>query len=367
MVTGATGFLGGRIRERLLAARRSLTIVSRTPQPALAARGIRVVVGSLADPAVCAEAVRGVETVFHVAARVGVWGRYADFYQDNVVATRTLLTAARASGVRRFVHTSTPSVVYNGFPLADADESLPLTTSCPSPYPLTKALAEREVIAANSPGFATCALRPHLIWGVGDPHLVPRILARAAAGRLRVVGEGQNRVDMVHVENAAAAHLLAETALLPVSSSLNHTSQSLIDKTFESPSSITSQSLVDKKSDAPAAGRAYFITNGEPINLWHWIDELLRALGRPPLPSRSMPLSAAYALGAACEATWTLLRRADEPPMTRFIAAELAKDHWFNITAARRDLGYVPRISMAAGTAELVAALRAQSAANPRS
>jgi len=332
LLTGATGFLGARIRERLISAGRSLTIVSRTPQPALAARGIRVVTGSLADPAICAEAVRGVETVFHVAARVGVWGRYADFHQDNVVATRTLLAAARAAGVRRFVHTSTPSVVYNGLALADADESLPLTAFCPSPYPLSKALAEREVLAANTPGFATCALRPHLIWGVGDPHLVPRILARAAAGRLRIVGRGRNRVDMVHVENAADAHLLAELALA-----------------------------------GPAAGRAYFITNGEPINLWKWIDELLRALGRPPLPTGRLPLGVAYALGAACEAAWTLLRRADEPPMTRFIAAELAKDHWFNLAAARRDLGYAPRISMAAGTAELIASLRAQPNATQRS
>lgn len=388
LVTGATGFLGGHILTRLLAAGRTVTVVSRTPQPALATRGIRIVTGSLTDPATCAEAVRGVETVFHVAARVGVWGRYADFYQDNVVATRTLLAAARAAGVRRFVYTSTPSVVYNGLSLADADESLPLTTSCPSPYPLTKALAEREVLAANVPGFATCALRPHLIWGVGDPHLVPRILARAAAGRLRIVGGGQNLVDMVHVENAADAHLLAEKALLSLlPSSINTTSPSTIDTFSEIVAPISCQSVIDKslvgsaaggaadqavgcganQAAGPAAGRAFFITNGEPINLWHWIDELLRALGRPPLPSRRVPLGTAYALGAACEATWAILRRADEPPMTRFIAAELAKDHWFNITAARRDLGYGPRISMAAGTAELIAALKARSAAKPRS
>ena len=327
LLTGATGFLGARLRERLLATGRPLTIVSRRAQPGLAARGIRVVVGSLSDPAVCAGAVRGAATVFHVAARVGVWGRHADFYHDNVVATQTLLTAARAAGVRRFVHTSTPSVVYNGRALSGADESLPLTTSCPSPYPLTKAVAERAVLAAHAADFATCALRPHLIWGVGDPHLVPRILARAAAGRLRIVGNGENLVDMVHVENAADAHLLAESALCGPS--------------------------------APAAGRAYFITNGEPLNLWRWIDDLLRALGRPPLPARRLPLGAAMAIGAVCEAAWRVLPLAGEPPMTRFIAAELAKDHWFSLDAARRDLGYSPRVSMAAGTAELVAALRA--------
>ncbi|MEN9840387.1 MAG: hypothetical protein RL376_187 [Verrucomicrobiota bacterium] len=325
LVTGATGFLGGRVLARLRAAGRVVTVVSRSPRPELVAAGVRVVVGALHEPAVCAEAVRGAATVFHVAARVGVWGAYNDFYRDNVLATRTLLAAARAAGVARFVHTSTPSVVYNGRDLAGADESLPLTTACPSPYPLTKALAEAEARAAHSAEFRVCALRPHLIWGVGDPHLVPRILARAAAGRLRVVGRGENRVDMVHVENAADAQLLAERAL----------------------------------AAGRAGGRAYFITNGEPVNLWRWVDDLLCALGRPPLPGGRVPLAVARMLGAGCEAAWTVLRRADEPPMTRFIAAELAKDHWFDLSAARRDLDYAPRVSMAAGTAELVAHLRA--------
>ena len=325
LMTGATGFLGSHLLARLRAAGRPVTIVSRTPRPALAAAGIRVVTGALNDPAVCAAAVHGAATVFHVAARVGVWGRYEDFFRDNVLATRALLAAARAAGVARFVHTSTPSVVYHGRDLAGADESLPLTKSCPSPYPLTKAIAEAEVIAAHAPGFRVCALRPHLIWGIGDPHLVPRILARAAAGRLRVVGSGENRVDMVHVENAADAHLQAEAAL----------------------------------AHDTAGGRAYFITNGEPVNLWHWIDRLLLALGRPPLPARRVPLPVASALGAACEAAWAVLPLAGEPPMTRFIAAELAKDHWFRIDAARRDLGYAPRVTMAEGTARLVSHLRA--------
>lgn len=343
LVTGATGFLGSHLLARLRAAGRSITVVSRSPQPSLAASGIHVVVGALHDPAVCAEATRGVATVFHVAARVGVWGAYHDFHRDNVLATRALLAAARAAGAARFIHTSTPSVVYNGYDLAGADESLPLTTRCPSPYPLTKALAEREVLAAHSDAFRTCALRPHLIWGVGDPHLVPRILARAAAGRLRVVGSGQNLVDMVHVANATDAHLLAEQAL-----GLCHQSG---DK---------SSQAIDKQRSSFTGGRAYFITNGEPINLWRWIDDLLRALGRPPLPARRVPLPVASALGGACELAWKLLRRADEPPMTRFIAAELAKHHWFDISAARRDLGYAPRVSMADGTAALVAHLRAR-------
>lgn len=328
LVTGGTGFLGSRLVERLLAAGCAVTVVSRQPRPALDARGVRVVVGPLHDPAVCAEACRGAATVFHAAARVGVWGRRADFQRDNVHATLALLAAAKAAGVSRFVYTSTPSVVYNGRDLAGADESLPLTTDCPSPYPLTKARAERAVLAASTPDFATVALRPHLIWGVGDPHLVPRVLARARAGRLRIVGPGTNRVDMVHVDNAVDAHLDAERAL------------------------ASRQLMVDTSRSGPA-GRAYFITNGEPVVLWDWINGFLTALGEPPV-TKKLSLAAATRIGAVCEGLWRVLPLPGEPPMTRFVAAELAKDHWFSIEAARRDLGYAPRVSMAAGTAELV-------------
>ncbi|HEY0946231.1 MAG TPA: NAD-dependent epimerase/dehydratase family protein [Opitutaceae bacterium] len=337
LVTGGTGFLGSHLVARLLAEGRDVTVVSRRPQPDLAARGVRVVVGGLDDPGVCAVATRGATTVFHVAARVGVWGRYEEFYRDNVVATKTLLASAAAAGVRHFVYTSTPSVVYNGHDLAGADETLPLTTSCPSPYPLTKALAERAVLAASRETFRTVALRPHLIWGVGDPHLVPRVLARARAGRLRVIGSGRNRVDMVHIQNATDAHLLAERALKSVPAG---------------PGVVAGGG-----ASGGAAGNAYFITNDEPVVLWAWINGLLTALGERPV-ARQVSLSAATAAGAVCEALWRILPLRGEPPLTRFIAAELAKDHWFSIAAARRDLGYAPRVSMAAGTADLVQHLR---------
>ncbi|HKB89235.1 MAG TPA: NAD-dependent epimerase/dehydratase family protein, partial [Opitutaceae bacterium] len=171
----------------------------------------------------------------------------------------------------------------------------------------------------------TIALRPHLIWGVGDPHLIPRLLGRAKKGRLRIVGNGCNKVDMVHVKNAVDAHLLAELAL----------------------------------ETTRAAGRAYFITNGEPVVLWDWINLVLTGLGQAPV-KRSFSLGAACAFGTVCETTWRTLNLKGEPPMTRFIAAELAKDHWFSIVAARRDLGYKPKISMAEGTAELIEHLKAQ-------
>jgi len=335
LVTGGTGFLGRRLVLRLLGEGRRVTVLSRRADADLAARGVRFVCASLDDAGTVRAACAGQESVFHTAAKVGVWGRYADFYKTNVLGTRALVEGCREHGVSRLIYTSTPSVVYNGRDIAGGDESLPLTMRCPSPYPLTKAIAEREVLAANSEKLHTVALRPHLIWGAGDPHLVPRLLAAAGSQtlllerRLRIVGNGQNRVDMVHVENAVDAHLLAEAALSP-----------------------------DFASSA-GAGRAYFITNGEPVVLWNWVNELLVALGEPPV-TRRISLCGAMVLGGLCEGLWRglpfLLK--GEPPMTRFVAAELAKDHWFDISAARRDLGYVPRVSMAQGFEELIEWLR---------
>jgi len=367
LVTGGTGFLGSHLVEQLLAAGRSITVVSRQPRPALTALGIRVVVGALHNPAVCAEAVRNVTAVFHVAARVGVWGRDEAFYRDNVTSTATLLAAAQSAQVKRFIHTSTPSVVYHGGDLAGADESLPLTTNCPSPYPLTKAIAERAVLAANRPDFLTTSLRPHLIWGIGDPHLVPRILAKARAGRLRIVGPGTNRVDMVHITNATAAHLAAEAALTQPTTAPSASataSPEFCHLIGDNPSDqfIQPRFTIAKNGLPAAAGRAYFITNDEPVNLWNWVNELLTALGEPPLTKR-ISLSTASRIGSVCETIWRLFRIEHEPPMTRFIAAELAHDHWFDLSAAKRDLGYTPTVSMAQGTAELIAHLRAKSRA----
>jgi nucleoside-diphosphate-sugar epimerase len=359
LVTGGTGFLGRRLVERLLDAGRTVTVLARRADPTLAARGVRFITASLDDAPAVTAACAGHATVFHTAAKVGVWGRYDDFFRTNVLGTRAILAGCRAHGVARLIYTSTPSVVYNGQSLANADESLPLTTECPSPYPLTKAIAEREVLAANGSTLRTIALRPHLIWGIGDPHLVPRVLARARAGRLRIIGDGTNRVDMVHVENAVDAHLLAEQAL-----TISHLLNDKITKTGIGEKSNCH--LIDDKlpntipsppATAPAAGRAYFITNGEPVVLWDWINQLLLSLGEPPV-TRHLSLSTASAIGAICETLWRVLPVATEPPMTRFIAKELATDHWFNLTAARRDLGYAPRVSMAAGTAELISHLK---------
>jgi len=349
LVTGGTGFLGRRLVERLVADGRDVVVLARNPSADLSARGVRFFRTSLDDVGAVRAACADVETVFHVAARVGVRGRYDDFFRTNVLGTRALLAGCRQHGVKRLVYTSTPSVVYNGRDLADADERLPLTTHCPSPYPLTKAIAEREVLAAHSPSLHTIALRPHLIWGVGDPHLVPRLLDRARSGRLRIIGRGDNLVDMVHIENAVDAHLLAETAL-SAPDSLPAPGPAPRAQSSSNPSGYST-------IRAPAGGRAFFITNGEPVALWDWINGLLNALDQPAI-TKSVSLGKAQAMATVLESAWRLFSLKGEPPLTRFVAAELAKDHWFNIDAARRDLGYEPRVSMMEGTTELVAHLR---------
>jgi nucleoside-diphosphate-sugar epimerase len=191
-------------------------------------------------------------------------------------------------------------------------------------YPHSKALAEQRVLAANSRNrLLTCALRPHLIWGPRDRHLVPRLLDRAVRGRLRRVGEGRNLIDMVYVENAAAAHLRAGDAL---------------------------------SDGSPVAGRAYFISQGTPVNCWNWIDEILGLAGLPPV-RRSISLAAAWRIGAVLEATYRLARITREPPMTRFLAAQLGTSHYFDITRARTDFGYEPRVSTEEGMRRLAKVL----------
>jgi nucleoside-diphosphate-sugar epimerase len=327
LVTGGGGFLGRAIVKRLLAQGRPVRVVGRSPQPDLEKLGVEFVRGDLSDPGVAAHAVTECDTVFHVAAKAGVWGSYQEFHDANVVATKNLLSAARAAGVKRFVHTSTPSVVFNGEPLSGADESLPYLNpaKCPAAYPVTKAEAERLVLAADADDFRTCAIRPHLIWGVGDNHLMPRVVAKARAGKLRIVGAGDNRVDLTHVDNAAHAHLLALDAL----------------------------------DAGRARGKAYFLSDDAPVALWPWINELLARLDLPPV-TRRVPVSVAYAAGAAAEFVWKVFNKSGEPPMTRFVAVELAKDHWFSVAAAKRDLGYAPVVDNEKALTELVAWLKTQ-------
>jgi nucleoside-diphosphate-sugar epimerase len=292
---------------------------SRAEYPALSALGVVQVRGDLGNRVAVMEAAQGCDTVFHVAAKAGIWGDYKDFYRANVTGTENMLDACRANGIRKLIYTSSPSVVFDGSDVEGGDESIPYPASYEAHYPKTKAMAEQLVLEANSPGLATVALRPHLIWGPGDNHLVPRILAKARAGRLRRIGARPNLVDTVYVDNAARAHLLAGDRLAPGS--------------------------------APA-GRAYFISNGQPIPLWEMVNRILSAAGLPPV-TRTISPKMAFTIGCICEGLWGMLRLPGEPPMTRFMAHELSSAHWFDISAARRDLGYLPEVSIDEGLLRL--------------
>lgn len=343
-VTGASGFIGGQIALRLLADGRRVRVLSRRPLPELAARGVEVIPGDLDDLHALRRGCTSAESVFHVAGRVGVWGPRQKFFHVNVEGTRNVIAACLEAGVARLIYTSSPSVVYNGGDLRNVDESAPFCTAAPCAYPTSKAAAEREVLAAHGKTLATIALRPHLVWGPGDRNVVPRVLALARAGRLRIIGPGRNMADVTHITNVVDAHLLAEGALLnPVAGVVDPGDR----KGTPAPGSPTPATKINP------GGRAYFITNGEPVVLWDWINELLRGVGLPEIKTH-VPLPVAYGAGGVLEALWRVLPLRGEPPMTRFVAKEMATDHWFDITAARRDLGYHPLVTVAQGTKELI-------------
>lgn len=343
-ITGASGFIGGKIAERLLAEGRRVRVLARRPLPHLEALGAEVIPGDLDNHEALRRGCQSAETVFHVAGRVGVWGSRSEFFHVNVGGTQNVIAACREANVSRLVYTSSPSVVYNGGDLAGIDESAPLCLHAPCGYPTSKAAAESEVLAAHGPSLATVALRPHLVWGPGDKNVVPRVLALARTGRLKIIGSGRNKVDMTHISNVVDAHLLAEGALLTGSTA-----------PFHAPAR-PGASRAGMPMNGPG-GRAYFITNSEPVVLWDWINQLLRGVGIPEI-TKHVPLPVAYAAGGLMEGLWRVLPLKGEPPMTRFVAKEMATDHWFDISAARRDLGYHPLVTMAEGTAGLIEHLR---------
>ncbi|HMP01187.1 MAG TPA: NAD-dependent epimerase/dehydratase family protein [Gemmatales bacterium] len=324
LVTGAGGFLGQAVCRGLLQRGAEVSGLARSRYLALEAQGIRMMRGDAADRAAVAAAVAGQEIVVHTAAKAGVWGPAAEYQRTNAIGTENILAACREAGVTRLVYTSSPSVVFTGRDQENLDESAPYPDRYEAAYPESKAAAERAVLKANGPDLATVALRPHLIWGPGDPHIAPRLVARARSGRLRIVGSGQNRVDATYIDNAAHAHLLAVERLAPGS---------------------------------PLAGRAYFIANGEPMPLWELVNGILAAHGVAPI-TRKVPAWVAVAAGTVCEAWHRAWRLADEPLMTRFVAHELATSHWFNLEAARRDLGYAPIVTVAEGLKRLAAAVQ---------
>jgi nucleoside-diphosphate-sugar epimerase len=322
LVTGAGGFLGEYIVEQLVARGDEVRGFGRGIYPRLQGLNIECLRGDIRDSAAVSRACQGVDVVFHVAAVAGIWGPWDYYHSINTRGTANVLAGCRQQNVRRLVYTSSPSVTFDAVDQPGIDESAPYARRWLCHYPHTKALAEQQVLAAHGrDGLLTCALRPHLIWGPRDQHLIPRLIHRARNGQLRRVGAGTNFIDAVYVENAATAHLRAADRLV---------------------------------ENSPVGGRAYFITNGEPVNLWNWINEILQRVGLPPV-TRSISSKTAWRIGAALELLWRTFRLPGEPRMTRFLAAQLATSHYFNINRARTDLGYQPTISMADGLQRLEA------------
>ncbi len=320
LVTGGGGFLGRYICEQLIARGDRVRSFGRGAYPDLEALGVEVVRGDLANQNAVVAACDGVDTVFHVAARPGVSVQRLPYDKANTQGTENVLRGCRQHGISRLIYTSSPSVTFAGADQCGVDESVPLALDWlqqhRSYYSYTKAIAEQQILQANCDQLRTCALRPHLIWGTRDQHLIPRLIAKAKSGRLRRIGEGTNLVDMIYVENAAEAHLQAADAL--------------------------------PQENSPVAGKAYFLSQGKPVNCWQWIDEILALAGLPPV-KKSISRQAAWRVGTVLEAAYRAFGLRSEPPITRFLAAQLATSHWFDISAARQDFGYQPRISTPEG------------------
>lgn len=319
LVTGGSGFVGGALCRELVKRGETVRSLQRSPTESLKSLGVECRQGDLAHRDAVRSAVQGCDVVFHVAAKAGVWGTRAEYELANVTGTEYVLEACRNFGVTKLIYTSSPSVVYHGEDENGVEESTPYPSTYLAEYPRSKAIAEQKVLASNSDSLATIALRPHLIWGPGDHHLVPRLIARAKSGRLRRIGSGTNRVDTTYIDNCVAAHLCAFDRL---------------------------------QSGADCAGKAYFISNEEPLPLWDLINRMLACADLPPV-TKSVSPGFAYTMGAILETVYRITGSTSEPPMTRFVARQLSTAHWYDLTAAKRDLGYQPEVTIEQGLVRL--------------
>lgn len=324
LVTGGGGFLGQALCRGLRARGHEVVSFNRGDYPALVAIGVQQLRGDLAVRDEVVAAAQGCEAIFHNAAKAGAWGPWKEYHDANVLGTRHVLDACRAHGIARLVYTSTPSVTHRATNPVEGGSAheVPYGIGFKTPYASTKLIAEQEVLAANDATLATVALRPRLIWGVGDNQLLPRLVERARAGRLRLVGDGGNLVDTTYIDNAAQAHFDAFQHLAV---------------------------------GAACAGQAYFISNGEPRTMRETLNGLLAAVGAP-LVEKTLPFRVAYAAGVICEGLWSALPLRGEPPMTRFLAEQLVTAHWYDMGPAQRDFGYRPAVGFDEGLARLRAA-----------
>lgn len=308
LVTGATSMLG-RATAQLLADRGDeVTVLQRRPS----GLPCREVLGDIADPSVVRRASNHQDGVVHLAAKVDVTGRWRDYARVNIDGTDHVLAACREAGVRRLVHVSSPSVAHAGSALVGAGAEPADPARARGGYSRSKAVAELHALAADSPTLAVLVVRPHLVWGPGDAQLVDRIVTRARAGRLPLLGGGTALIDTTYVANAAAALVAALDAC------------------------------------ESAHGEAVVVSNGEPRQVQEVLARLCASAGVPE-PTRSVPVAAAWLAGAVVEAAWAVSRRRDTPPMTRFLAEQLSTAHWFDQRRTHDLLGWRPEVGLDEG------------------
>ncbi len=323
LITGGGGFLGRFVARRLKKAGYDVTVLGRSKYPFLEKEGFSTIQADISDKEKLFTVFKGFDEVHHVASLAGISVNRKLFYKINVEGTQNVIEACLFNGIKKLIYTSSPSVIYQANDLIMADEDCAYPESFLSCYAETKALAEKMVLEANGKDLLTVSLRPHLIWGPEDTNLIPRLLKRASRGRFFIVGSGLNEVDVTYVENVALAHLLA------------------------------SQKLVKGSS---VCGRAYFITNDEPIKLWEFVNKILEGASLQPV-SRKIPFQKMYWLGYVLEKLYALLKIDKEPMMTRFLASQLAYTHTYSIEKAKKDLGYKPEISVDEGLKRLISYL----------
>lgn len=319
LVTGAGGFLGSYIVRDLKERGYEVYSFSRKKYKNLEDLGVIQRQGDLGNYDDVEAALEGIDAVIHTASQVGMWGRYDDFYKTNVTGTDNIIRACHKHHIKKCVYTSTPSVAFGEESLKGVDESIGYPERYLSIYAETKAIAEKKVLMANNGILSTVALRPHLIFGPGDLNLVPRVVEAASAGRLKIVGDGENLVDVTYVENASLAHVMA---------------------------------LEKLEANSPIAGKAYFLGQG-PIKLWDFTNELLVRSKLPPI-TKKVPFRIAYTVGLMIEMGLKLVGKYDiHPPMTRFVALQLGKSHYYNHHNLEHDLGFKPKYSIEEGLDKL--------------
>ncbi len=316
LVTGGRGLLGSAVVRELASRGHEVTALQRNPSLSGAVDRC----GDITDPAAVAGAMQGQQAVVHMAAKVAVVGAWEQFEHVNVTGTRIVLDAARAAGVRRFVHVSSPSVAHAGHALVGAPAGAADPDRARGPYARSKAMAELLVLAADGPDLAVTALRPHLVWGPGDTQLVDPIVERARAGRLVLIDSGSALIDTTYIDNAASAVAAA----------------------------------LDRCDHPDVRGRAFVVSNGEPRTVAEVLSRITRAAGVPP-PRRSIPFPVAMAAGAVAERAWEVAGRQEVPPLTRFLVEQLSTAHWFDQRQTRRALDWRPHVSLAEGFARLAA------------